>query len=150
MHNTIAQQLYERAEADGLYQEAVLEPDVVQQVLNMLKSDYEFAKHLRTDTSSRWRIIFNAHYDIFRELCDILLLFERRKTSNHQAAFAFMIIHFPQLELDWEILESIRKMRNESKYEGKDISQIMWKSVELRFDLYISAVQTKIEELLQQ
>ncbi len=50
----------------------------------------------------------------------------------------------------WEILESIRKMRNESKYEGKDISQIMWKSIEIQLDLYISAVQKKVEELLQE
>ena len=150
MLNTTAQKSYERFEADGLYQESTLEREVVQQVLTMLQKDYEFAKQVRTDTSPRWRIIFNAHYDIFRELCDLLLLFKERKTSNHQAAFAFIAIHFSQLELDWKILESIRKMRNESKYEGKDISQIMWKSIELQLDLYISAVQKKVEELLQE
>ncbi len=150
MHNTLAQKVYERGEADGLYQESALERDVVQQVLVMLQEDYKFVKKVRTDKSPRWRIIFNAHYDIFRELCDLLLLFKERKTSNHQAVFSFIVVYFPQLDLDWEILESIRKMRNESKYAGKDISQIMWKSIELQLDLYISAVQKKVEELLHE
>lgn len=150
MFNNLAQKIYEHSEADGLYEESSLERDVVQQVLAMLQQDYKFAKQLRTDKSPRWRIIFNAHYDIFRELCDLLLLFKGRKTSNHQAVFVFIVIYFPELELDWEILESIRKMRNGSKYEGKDISLGMWKSIELQFDLYISAVQKKVAELLQE
>lgn len=150
MYKGMVEKVYGRSEADGLYQESDLERDVVQQVLTMLHQDYEFAKYLRGQDSPRWRIIFNAHYDIFRELCDLLLLFKERKTSNHQAAFAFIVIYFPELELDWEILESIRKMRNDSKYEGKDISIEMWKSIELTFELYISAVQKKVEELLQQ
>ncbi|MBI2668381.1 hypothetical protein HYX14_00925 [Candidatus Woesearchaeota archaeon] len=150
MLNSIAKKFYEHFEADGLYEESSLEREVVQQVLTMLQKDYEFAKQVRSEKSPRWRIIFNAHYDIFRELCDLLMLFNRKKTSNHQAVFAFIVVHFPPLEFDWEILECIRKMRNGSKYEGKDISPAMWKSIELQFDLYIVAVQKKVEELLQE
>ena len=93
-------------------------------------------------------MIFNIHYDVCRELCDQLMRFKRQKTGNHRALFAFIFLHFENLELDWEFLENIRTTRNKNKYQGLDINKEMWKSVEMQFDLYISTLIKEIKRRL--
>lgn len=142
------EQVYDGLSTEGMYEEANLDNNEVKKVLTMVMEDYKFGKSLREIKSPSWRVIFNIHYDVFRELCDQLMRFERQKTSNHKGLFAFIILHFEDLELDWIFLENIRTLRNKNKYQGLDISKEMWQSVELRFDLYISALRKEIEERL--
>ncbi len=94
-----AQQVYEQYSTEGCYEEAHLDKDEIKKVLIMVMEDYQFGKDLRTLKNPNWRIIFNINYDVFRELCDQLLRFERQKISNHQGLFAFIVIHFKDLEL---------------------------------------------------
>ncbi len=147
MRKLSPKEVYEELSARGEYEEAYFDVVVIQQVLAMLKDDYIFAQQIKTGKNPRWRVVFNAYYDILRELCDLLLLSKQQKSGNHQGVFAFIILNFPELEFEWELLEQIRKLRNESKYEGKDISLLMWKSIELQLELYISVLQKAAEEL---
>ncbi len=140
-----AKQVYEQFSTEGLYEEAHLDKDEVKKVLTMVMEDYQFGKSLRTFKNPSWRVIFNIHYDVFRELCDQLMRFERQKTSNHQAVFAFIVLQFKDLELDWNFLEKVRTIRNKNKYQGLDISKITWQSIELQFDLYISTLKKELE-----
>ncbi len=142
-------QVYEQLSTEGSYEEANLDKDEVKKVISMVMEDYTFGKSLRKLKNPSWRVIFNIHYDIFRELCDQLMRFERQKTSNHQGLFAFVVLYFKDLELDWAFLENIRTVRNRNKYQGLDISKEMWESVELKFDLYISAIKKEIEDRLR-
>ena len=96
-----------------------------------------------------WRVIFNIHYDVLRELCDQLMRFKKQKTSNHQGVFAFIILNFPELELGWPFFETIRNVRNQNKYRGTDITKEMWKQVEFQIDLYISTLKTELEKKLR-
>jgi len=141
-----AKQVYEQFSTEGLYEEAHLDKDEVKKVLTMVMEDYQFGKSLRRLKYPSWRVIFNIHYDVFRELCDQLMRFERQKTSNHQGLFAFIVLHFEDLEFDWGFLENIRTIRNKNKYQGLDISKVMWYNVELQFDLYISTLKKEIEK----
>lgn len=143
-----AKQVYEQFSTEGLYEEAHLDKDEIKKVLTMVMEDYQFGKSLRNLKNPSWRVIFKIHYDVFREFCDQLIRFERQKTSNHQGLFAFIILHFEYLELDWGFLENIRTIRNKNKYQGLDISKVMWRSVELQFDLYISTLRKEIEKRL--
>lgn len=143
-------EVHDNLSSRGEYEEAHLDLGIIHQILTMLKEDYAFAQRIKKEKNPRWRVIFNAYYDLLRELCDILLLFKKQKSSNHQGVFALIILKYPELEFDWELLERIRTMRNESKYRGKDISQNQWKSVELQFDLYIKALISHIEEKLEE
>ncbi len=143
-----AKEVYEQLSTEGLYEEAHLDKDEVKKVLTMAMEDYQFGKELRKLKSPSWRVIFNIHYDVVRELCDQLMRFEKQKTSNHQALFAFTISYFEELELDWKFLENIRTIRNKNKYQGLDISKEMWKSVGMQFDLYISSLKREIEEMI--
>jgi hypothetical protein len=139
-------QIYERLSTKGLYEEANFDKDEITKVLTMVNEDHEFGKNLHKLKNPSWRVIFNIHYDVFRELCDQLMRFERQKISNHQGLFAFIVLHFENLELDWNFLENIRTIRNRNKYQGLDISKIMWQSVELQFNLYISTIKKEIEK----
>ncbi|MBU0456727.1 MAG: hypothetical protein ABH824_07590 [Nanoarchaeota archaeon] len=141
-----AEQVYDQLSTEGLYEEANLDKDEVKKVLTMTQEDYQFGKGLRKLTNPSWRVIFNIHYDVFRELCEQLMRFEHQKISNHQGLFAFIVLNFEELGLDWNFLENIRTIRNKNKYQGLDISKLMWRSVELQFDIYISAIEKEIKE----
>lgn len=111
--------------------------------------DYEYCKKLRQNKDANWRVIFNIHYDVMRELCDQLMRFKKQKISNHQGLFAFVMLRFSDLELDWDFFERIRNIRNKNKYVSGDITREKWKEVELKFDVYISALDKEIEKLLK-
>lgn len=140
------EQVYNDLVTQGLYEEANLDKDEIQKVGKLAMEDYEYGKKLRQSKDANWRVIFNIHYDAIRELCDMLMRFKKQKISNHQGLFAFIILNYPELELDWNFFEKVRSIRNKNKYAGEDIAKEKWKEVELRFDLYISALSKEIEK----
>ncbi len=144
------EKVYDELAAKGLYEEAHLDKDEVGKVISMALEDYAFGRKLRTVEKPSWRVVFNIHYDVFRELCDQLMRFKKQKTSNHQGLFAFIILNFPELELGWEFLERIRTVRNQNKYKGCDISKEIWGSAEFQMDLYISTLKKEIERRLKE
>jgi len=140
------EQVYDELVTQGLYEEANLDKDEIQKVRKLTMEDYEYGKRLRQSKDANWRVIFNIHYDAIRELCDQLMRFKKQKISNHQGLFAFIIIYYSELELDWNFFEKIRVIRNKNKYVGEDISKERWREVELRFDIYISTLNKEIEK----
>lgn len=138
-------QVFEELSKKGEYEEAHIDKDEIDSILRMAIEDYEYGKSLRKLKGQNWRVIFNVHYDVIRELCGLLMRFKRQKTSNHQGLFAFIILNFPELELDWGFFEKIRGIRNRNKYVGMDITKESWKDVELQADLYISVINKLIE-----
>jgi hypothetical protein len=141
-------EVYEDLSTEGLYEEANLDLHEVEKVHRLALEDYEFGKTLRKMKDSNWRIIFNIHYDALRELCSLLLRFEKQKISNHQGLFAFVIINFPTLQLEWEFFETVRNMRNLNKYKGMDITSEMWKKIEFKMDLYFLSLDKEIKKRL--
>ncbi|MFH0752553.1 MAG: hypothetical protein V1914_03040 [archaeon] len=143
-------EVYDDLSIKGFYEEANFDKNEVEKVKRMVIEDYEFGKSLRKIKSTNWRVIFNIHYDVLRELCDQLMRFKKQKTSNHQGLFAFIILYFPELELDWDFFEIIRNIRNQNKYKGTDISKDMWKQVEFKMDIYISTIKKVLERKLRE
>lgn len=146
----IPEDVYDELATQGMYEEAHLDRDEVTKIKNLAMEDYEFGRTLRNLKNPNWRVIFNINYDALRELCDQLMRFKKQKISNHQGLFAFIILNFQELDLDWQFFEMIRSVRNKNKYLGTDISKETWKRIELQIDLYITAIKGKIEELLRQ
>jgi len=142
-------EVYEDFAAQGFYEEANLDRDEVEKIKRITIEDYEFGKKLKTTKDMNWRIIFNIHYDVLRELCALLMLFKKQKSSNHQGLFAFIILNFPEFDFDWAFFENVRKMRNQNKYRGIDITEDMWKKIEFQINLYISTLKKEIENKLK-
>lgn len=140
------EEVYEDLVTQGMYGEANPDKDEIEKIKRITVEDYEFGKNLKSLDNPNWRIIFNIHYDALRELCDLLMVFKKQKTSNHQGLFAFIILNFPELEFDWAFFETIRQMRNQNKYRGVNITEEMWKKVEFQIDLYTSTLTKEIEK----
>ncbi|MBU0614658.1 MAG: hypothetical protein KJ601_01045 [Nanoarchaeota archaeon] len=143
------EEIYDDLVEKGMYEEANIDKDEIQKIKRLATEDYEYGKMLRSTKTPNWRVIFNIHYDSLRELCDLLMVFKKQKTSNHQGLFAFITINYPELELDWHFFDTIRKARNQNKYMGLDISKEMWKDVEFHMDVYIKSINKEIERLLK-
>lgn len=142
-------EVYDELATEGLYEEANFDKDEIKKVIKLASEDYEFGKNLRKIDNVNWRVIFNINYDVLRELCDQLMRFKRQKISNHQGLFAFIILEFSELELDWGFFETMRNIRNQNKYKGADITRDMWKKVEIQVDLYISTLKKEVEKRLK-
>jgi len=142
------EEVYEDLSNGGYYEEANLDSDEIKKMMRLSIEDYEYGKRLRKTDTPNWRVIFNIHYDALRELCSQLMRFYRQKISNHQGLFAFIVINFKELDLDWNFFEKVRTIRNQNKYTGKDIDQITWKEVELQIDTYISTIEKESKKRL--
>jgi hypothetical protein len=140
------EQVYDELITQGMYEEANLDKDEIKKVLKLTMEDYEYGKKLRQGKDANWRVIFNIHYDAIRELCDQMMRLKRQKISNHQGLFAFIILNYPELDLDWNFFEQIRNTRNKNKYVGEDITKQKWKELELKFDIYISTLNKEIQK----
>ncbi|NQV08415.1 hypothetical protein HQ529_01030 [Candidatus Woesearchaeota archaeon] len=143
------EEVYDDLITRGLYEEANLDKDEVEKIKRISIEDYEFGKSLRKSNNANWRVIFNIHYDVLRQLCDQLMRFKKQKISNHQGLFAFIVLNFPELELNWDFFETVRSIRNRNKYNGKDIIKEIWKKVEFQIDLYTSTLKKEIERRLK-
>ncbi|MDP2749887.1 MAG: hypothetical protein Q8O89_03585 [Nanoarchaeota archaeon] len=147
--NDTPEKVYDDLLSKGFYIDTELDNEEIKKRLIMAAEDYLTGKEYRKGPAINYRIIFNIHYDVIRELCEILMASKERKISNHQGLFAFIILNFPELDFDWNFLEEIRTIRNRNKYDGIDITKETWKHVELPFDLYISALKKEIETKLK-
>lgn len=143
------EEVYDNLITQGFYEEAGFDKDEILKIKTLTLEDYEFGKTLRKLPSPNWRVIFNIHYDVVRELCDVLMRFVKQKTSNHQGVFAFVVVKFPELDFDWNFFETIRNVRNNNKYRGIDIVEETWKKVALQIDLYVTTLVKEIEKRLK-
>lgn len=96
-----------------------------------------------------WTFVFRDHYESLRALIEAYLLFEGIEADNHQCKNAYICFKHPELELDWEFLETIRLTRNSINYRGQLLKYDGWKMLKLKFGLHISALKKEIENKLE-
>ena len=107
------------------------------------------AKNIPKD-STDWTFVFRDYYESLRGLIEAYLLFEGIAAENHQCKNAYLCYKHPELELDWEFLETIRLKRNAINYRGYLLRYDDWKRLQLQFDLHIRALKKEIEALLKE
>ncbi|MBI4439666.1 hypothetical protein HY638_01730 [Candidatus Woesearchaeota archaeon] len=100
--------------------------------------------------STDWTFVFRDYYESLRGLIEAYLLFEGIEADNHQCKNAYICFRHPELELDWEFLETIRLKRNAINYRGQLLKYDDWKSLKLKFELHINALNREIERKLGQ
>lgn len=106
------------------------------------------AKDIPKD-STDWTFVFRDHYESLREFIEAYLLFGGIAAENHQCKNAYICFKYPELELDWEFLETIRLKRNAINYRGQLMKYDDWKSLQLRFDLHIRLLRKEIVKKLK-
>ena len=99
--------------------------------------------------STDWTFVFRDHYESLRGLIEAYLLFEGIEADNHQCKNAYICFKHPELEFDWEFLETIRLKRNAINYRGLLLKYEDWNSLKLKFELHITALKKEIEKKLR-
>ena len=98
--------------------------------------------------STDWTFVFRDYYESLRGLIEAYILFDGVETGNHQCKNAYLCFKHPELEMDWEFLETVRLKRNAINYRGQLLSYDDWKLIKINFELHINALKKEIEKKL--
>ena len=96
-----------------------------------------------------WMSVLLGHYDALRIYAEALLLFSKLSIPNHECLFASLCVKHPELELDWNFLNNLRRKRNGINYYGEHVTYDDWKTVELQIKLYVSTLKQEVEKKLE-
>lgn len=101
------------------------------------------------EQDKEWMSVLLDHYDALRIYAEALLQFDKLDIPNHECLFAGLCIKHPQLKLDWNFLNKVRRKRNGVNYYGEHVSYHEWKDAEHQFSLCITALKKEIEKRLK-
>ena len=90
----------------------------------------------------RFNILYKLSYDALHMLAEVLLIFNRVKSSNHKCLFAYLCYNYKGY--DWVFFERIRTKRNGMQYYGEGISYEDWKEISFQAEFYISELKKNI------
>ena len=143
---------YDVCLANGMFKEKnTVDIELIKSLKEMAEKGLEFINKKSNDIkkdSSEWTFVFRDYYESLRALIEAILLFDRIEADSHQCKNAYICLKHPELELDWEFLETIRLKRNAINYRGQLLKCDDWKIFELRFELHMNSLKKKIEEKL--
>ena len=100
--------------------------------------------------SSDWTFVFRDYYESLRGLIEAFLLFDKITAENHQCKNAYICFKHPELELDWNFLETVRLKRNAINYRGQLLKYDDWNKLNMQFDLHIHKLVIEIEKKLRE
>lgn len=100
--------------------------------------------------STDWTFVFRDYYESLRGLIEAFLLFEGIEADNHQCKNAYLCFKHPELELDWQFLETARLKRNSINYRGQLLVYDDWKPFKLKFELHINLLKKEIEKKIKE
>lgn len=149
-----SKQVFEECQRDGYFKlQEEIDLRVINSMANMAIGELGIVQELNNTTIKnvhKANTIFKLQYDVFRELVDSFIRFDKIKILNHHCLFAYLIEKHGELELDWNVLEEVRTKRNGIQYYGTSISVADWKRLELPLFIYINTLRKAIDEKLNQ
>lgn len=137
----------------GSIKEKFIDVELIKSLKVVAEKGLEFINGRSKDIpkeSTDWTFVFRDYYESLRGLIEAYLLFEGIEADNHQCKNAYVCFKHPELELDWEFLETIRLKRNAINYRGHLLKYEDWKMLKLKFQLHINALKKEIEKKLKQ
>ena len=143
---------YKLCMSTGSVKEKSVDVELIKSLKIVAEKGLEFIKSKSKDMpkeSTDWTFVFRDHYESLRGLIEAYLLFDGIAADNHQCKNACICFKHPELELDWEFLETIRLKRNAINYRGQLLKYDGWKSLKLKFELHINALRKEIEKKLK-
>ena len=123
--------------------------------LNKAKELFAFAQHKLSfwkeveEKSQKYPSLFiEGYYEIIKELIVAILAIDGWKCSNHDCLFQYVAEKKPELELDFEYLAELRKLRNKIDYHGTKVSTNLWEQNKLKIQVTIKALIEYVRERL--
>jgi hypothetical protein len=142
---------YDSCIAKGLIKEKSVDIELIKSLKLVSEGGIEFMKRNANNIpkdSADWTFVFRGYYESLRELIEAYLLFDGIGADNHQCNNAYLCLKHPELEADWEFLETVRLKRNAVNYRGILLKYSDWLLFKIKFDLHLSLLKNKIEEKL--
>ena len=137
----------------GKFKEKIVDIELIKSLKSMAEKGLEFIQDKSKDIpkdSTDWTFVFRDYYEALRGLIEAYLLFEGIEADSHQCKNAYICFKHPELELDWEFLETIRLKRNAINYRGQLLKYNDWKTLKINFELHINVLKKEIEKKLNQ
>jgi hypothetical protein len=145
------EETYDSCIASGMIKEKSVDIELIKSLKVVSEDGLNFIKKVSTGIpkdSTDWTFVFREYYESLRGLIEAYLLFDGIETDNHQCNNAYLCLKHPELEADWEFLETIRLKRNAVNYRGVLLKYDDWNLFKMKFELYISLMKKKVEEQL--
>ncbi len=143
---------YKLCMSTGSIKEKSIDVELIKSLKIVAEKGLEFIINKSKDIpkdSTDWTFVFRDHYESLRGLIEAYLLFDGIGADNHQCKNAYICFKHPELEFDWEFLETIRLKRNAINYRGQLLNYEDWKQLKLKFELHINALKKEIEKKLE-
>jgi len=145
------EETYEICISSGNIREKLPDIELIKSMKQVAEKGLEFIKGKSKEIlkdSTDWTFVFRDYYESLRALIEAYLLFDGIEAESHQCKNAFICVRHPELELDWEFLETARLKRNGINYRGQLLKYDDWKSLNLKFDLHICVLKKEIDKML--
>lgn len=144
---------YDRCVCEGNIKEKnTIDTELIKSLKNVAEKGMAFIKEKSKTIpkdSTDWTFVFRDYYESLRGLIEAYLLFDRMTADSHQCKNAYICQKHPELELDWEFLETARLKRNAINYRGQMLKHDDWNLLKLKFELHISKLSKEIENKLK-
>ncbi|MBS3143066.1 hypothetical protein J4464_06785 [Candidatus Woesearchaeota archaeon] len=143
---------YQLCMSTGSIKEKNPDVELIRSLKTVAEKCLEFINRKSKDIprdSTDWTFVFRDYYESLRGFIEAYLLFEGIEADNHQCKNAYLCFKHPELDLDWEFLETIRLRRNAVNYKGQLLKHEDWKLFKLKFELHINALRREIEKKLE-
>ena len=145
---------YDKCMATGSIKEKnTVDIELIKSLKNVAERGLSFikreSKNLKKD-SDDWTFVFRDYYESLRGLIESFLLFFKIAAENYQCKNAYICFKHPELELDWNFLETIRLKRNAINYRGQLLNYEDWSKFKLQFELHVNKLKIKIENRLKE
>jgi len=145
---------YDVCLANGMFKEKnTVDIELIKSLKEMAEKGLEFIKKKSEGIkkgSSDWTFVFRDYYESLRGLIEAILLFDKIEADSHQCKNAYICEKHPELELDWEFLETARLRRNAINYKGQWLNYDDWNRLSIQFELHISMLIKELDKRLGQ
>jgi|TARA_B100001964_G_C14044463_1_gene514135 hypothetical protein len=115
------------------------------EIINLVKYKLEFWKKVMKTAENYPTILIEAYYELIKELLTALINKEGFKSETHDCLLYFVEEKY-NLELDFEFLHDLRKLRNEIDYRGTKVPKESWKELKLKINLIINYLIRYLEK----
>lgn len=95
-------------------------------------------------------LLFKEYYSLLNKMIRTFMLFDKVYTEDDKAANAYICLRHPELEFEWEALETLRLRISAMEYRGQILSIDEYSRFKLQIDLSISTLKGKIEDKLKE
>ncbi len=146
------EQTYKVCTSNGNIREKITDVELIKSLKIVAEKGIAFIDSKSIDIpkdSTDWTFVFRDYYESLRGLIEAFLLFEGIEADNHQCKNAYICFKHPELEFDWEFLETIRLTRNAINYRGHLLKFDQWNALKLKFGLHINRLKAEIEERIK-